>query len=146
MSSSSPIAVRRSASSPPARTTSGNNSFTARARLDPDGTVMEMLADGTTRPLKQRVDWSRVDATTEADIALYERQDAAEAMHDAAAWARHVRQRLGLSQLEFSRRIGVSVAIVRDWEHGRKAPTGPARALLRLIGLAPKAALAALTR
>jgi len=46
---------------------------------------------------------------------------------------------------DFFRTIGFSLAVVRDWESGRQAPTGPARALLRLIDRAPKAALAALT-
>lgn len=145
MSSSSPAAVRRSASSRAARRTPGNSSGTTRARLEPDGTVVEILADGTTRPLPPRSDWSRVDATTEADIARHEREDTADAMREAASWARQVRQRLGLSQADFSRRIGVPVAMVRDWEHGRQAPAGPARALLRLIDRASEAALAALT-
>jgi putative transcriptional regulator len=44
-----------------------------------------------------------------------------------------IRRRLGMTQPEFARLIGVSVATLRNWEQGRREPTGPARALLRAI-------------
>lgn len=44
----------------------------------------------------------------------------------------------GLSQAEFARRIGVSVRTVQEWEQGRKAPSGPARALLRITAKHPE--------
>jgi len=115
-----------------------------RVRLDPDGSVVELLPDGTTRRVAPRADWSLVDATTEADIARHAAEDDAEAIRDAAVWARRVRRRLGLSQAEFAQRIAVPVATVRNWEQGKRVPRGPARALLRLIDRAPAAALAAL--
>ena len=43
---------------------------------------------------------------------------------------RAVRERLGVSQLAFSRMIGVSLGTLRNWEQGRRAPRGPARVLL----------------
>ena len=67
-------------------------------------------------------------------------------MDDAAAWARRVRRRLGLSQTDFARRVHVPVATVRDWEQGKRAPRGPARALLRLIDRAPGAGPRRVTR
>ena len=42
-----------------------------------------------------------------------------------------IRQRLGQSQTEFARMIGVSVATLQNWEQGRRRPEGPARALLK---------------
>jgi putative transcriptional regulator len=39
-----------------------------------------------------------------------------------------IRRRLGVSQAEFARLIGVSVATLRNWEQGRRRPEGPARA------------------
>jgi len=113
-------------------------------RLDADGSVVELLPDGSTRRIAPRTDWARADAATEADIARHAAEDEAEAMADAAAWARRVRHRLGLSQTDFARHIHVPVATVRNWEQGKRAPTGPARALLRLIDRAPAQALAAL--
>ena len=51
---------------------------------------------------------------------------------DAARYARRVRQRFGMSQSEFARRINVSLVTVRNWEQGKRSPTGAARALLRI--------------
>jgi hypothetical protein len=76
-------------------------------RLKGDGTVVEILRDGSERPLTQQVDWSRIDATTEDEIAAQFAQDEADAMRDAAASARRVRRKVGLSQIAFARRIGV---------------------------------------
>ena len=63
---------------------------------------------------------------------------------DAAAFAQRVRKRLGLTQLEFSRRIDVSLDTIRNWEQGKRSPTGAARALLRVLDKAPEASLEAL--
>lgn len=51
----------------------------------------------------------------------------------------------GLSQAEFARRIGVSVRTVQEWEQGRKIPSGPARALLRIAAMHPKLLSTSLT-
>jgi hypothetical protein len=40
-----------------------------RARLKDDGTVVEVLRDGSERPLAHEIDWARIDATTEKGIA-----------------------------------------------------------------------------
>jgi putative transcriptional regulator len=55
-----------------------------------------------------------------------------------------IRQRLGKSQAEFARMIGVSVATLQNWEQGRRRPEGPARALLRVAAVNPEAVAAAL--
>jgi putative transcriptional regulator len=49
-----------------------------------------------------------------------------------------VRRRTGLSQIAFSRRIGVSAATLRNWEQGRRTPEGPARILLALLERNPR--------
>jgi putative transcriptional regulator len=91
-----------------------------------------------------RIDTARVDATTEEDIAKQEAADEAESMQNAAKFARRVRRRLGLSQAEFSQRINVSLDTIRNWEQGKRCPTGAAKALLKVLDKAPEAALAAL--
>jgi putative transcriptional regulator len=91
-----------------------------------------------------RIDSARVDATTEQDIAAHQAADEAEALQDAAKFARRVRKRLGLSQAEFSQRIEVSLETIRNWEQGKRCPTGAAKALLKVLDRAPEAALAAL--
>lgn len=53
------------------------------------------------------------------------------------AQVRAIRSRTGLSQADFSRQIGVSVATLRNWEQGRRAPEGPARVLLAMLARDP---------
>ena len=91
-----------------------------------------------------RIDTLRVDATTEEEIAHQQAKDEAEAMQDAAKFARRVRKRLGLTQAEFSLCIGVSIDTIRNWEQGKRHPTGAAHSLLKILDKAPESALAAL--
>lgn len=90
------------------------------------------------------IDATGVDATTEEDIARHIAEDEAASMQDAARYARRIRNRLGLSQAEFSRRINVSLETVRNWEQGKRSPSGAAQALLKILDKAPEIALAAL--
>ncbi len=55
-----------------------------------------------------------------------------------------IRERTGLSQSRFARIIGVSKRTLENWEQGRRRPTGPARALLKIVESDPDAALRAL--
>ena len=101
------------------------------------------VGDPATRQVG-RIDVRRVDATTEDDLARQQAQDDAEAMADAAKFARRVRRRLGFSQAEFAQRIDVSLDTIRNWEQGKRCPTGAAKALLKVLDKAPEAALMAL--
>jgi putative transcriptional regulator len=66
-------------------------------------------------------------------------------MLDAAKFAKRVRRRLGLTQAEFSHRLDIPPDTIRNWEQGKRRPTGAAKALLKLLDQAPDAALAALS-
>jgi putative transcriptional regulator len=55
-----------------------------------------------------------------------------------------LRTRTQLSQPDFAALLGVGVSTLRNWEQGRRGPTGPARALLRAIRNDPKNVLRAL--
>ena len=68
---------------------------TTRVRIDPD--------DPSTFP-EGRIDPAVVDSTTEAEIALQDREDEAEALQDMARYTRRIRRRMGLSQTELARR------------------------------------------
>lgn len=57
---------------------------------------------------------------------------------------RQIREASGLSQPRFASLLDVSVATLRNWEQGRREPTGPARALLRAIHNDPQHVLRAL--
>ncbi|HEY9572420.1 MAG TPA: helix-turn-helix domain-containing protein [Pusillimonas sp.] len=72
-------------------------------------------------------------------------EDDAQGLQDMAKYTRGVRRRLGLSQREFAARINVSLDTIRNWEQGRRYPTGAAKALLRVLDRAPQACLDALT-
>jgi putative transcriptional regulator len=94
--------------------------------------------------LRGRINVDHVDATTEVDIARQIHEDDIDAMFDAAKYARRVRRRLGFSQTEFAKRIHVSLDTIRNWEQGKRSPTGAAKALLQVLDKSPEAALAAL--
>lgn len=50
---------------------------------------------------------------------------------------RKIREQLNLSQASFALLIRTSRRTVQDWEQGRRQPTGPARALLRIAEKRP---------
>jgi putative transcriptional regulator len=95
-----------------------------RVRLKADGRLVEIMADGSERPIAA----VRSVAPTESQ----------------AAYTRRVRAATGLTQADFAARLGVPVETIRNWEQGKRAPRGPARALLKLIERAPDLAFAAL--
>jgi putative transcriptional regulator len=97
------------------------------------------------------VDWKRVRATTDREIAaqIASDPDTAPDMGGVKDMRRvynpplpdvkAIRAKLGLSQSAFARRFGFSVRTVQQWEQGRAVPDRPARILLRVIETAPKA-------
>jgi putative transcriptional regulator len=50
-----------------------------------------------------------------------------------------IRAKLKLSQSAFAGLMGVSLRTVQDWEQGRRKPSGPAVALLRIAEQKPDA-------
>src|ERR1700729_252821 len=102
-----------------------------RVRLKADGRLVEILPDGSERPISSSEPEPRA------------RRDTSERFQDAV-YARNVRGRTGLTQAAFAAQIGVPVETVRNWEQGKRSPRGPARALLKVIDGAPEAVFAAL--
>jgi putative transcriptional regulator len=49
-----------------------------------------------------------------------------------------IRAKLNLSQAAFAGLMGVSLRTVQDWEQGRRKPSGPALALLRIAEQRPE--------
>jgi putative transcriptional regulator len=107
-----------------------------------------------------KIDWDRVDATDDAEIAQQAANDrdtapvfAAEEIlaagrriePDSIEDVRALRTRLGLSQDAFAARFGFSVGAIRQYESRRRIPTGPVRILLRVIAREPDAVIRALT-
>jgi len=98
-----------------------------RFRLKADGRIVE-LRDGQEYPL----------APTGASHVA-EAPDAA-----PLPAVRDLRRRARLTQLEFAARLGVPVETIRNWEQGKRAPRGPARALLAVFAHSPETVFAAL--
>ena len=57
---------------------------------------------------------------------------------------RAIREKTGLSQAHFAMLIGVSKRTLENWEQGRRHPTGPAKALLRILDADTERAIEAL--
>jgi putative transcriptional regulator len=55
-----------------------------------------------------------------------------------------IRAKLNKSQSEFALMIGVSISTLQNWEQGRRQPEGPARALLKVAAVNPRAVAAVL--
>ena len=55
-----------------------------------------------------------------------------------------IRNRLGMTQAEFSDTFGFSLDAIKHWEGGRRTPEAPARTLLTVIDKNPAAVLTAL--
>jgi len=120
------------------------------ARMRPDGTVVEVLADGSERPFPatsmRPMTQEEIEAAANAD------PDARPFTPEELARARRVprvktlRRALGLTQEEFAVRYRIPLGTLRDWEQGRSEPDQPARAYLHVIAHDPEGVRKALTR
>ena len=93
-----------------------------RFRLKADGRIVELL-DGKEFPLVPEMETGQA---TQPGV-------------------RDLRRRAQLTQIEFASRLGVPVETIRNWEQGKRAPRGPARALLAVIAHSPETVFAALS-
>jgi putative transcriptional regulator len=67
-------------------------------------------------------------------IAFLEGEDVGARVHiPPEIDVRAIRRRLNMTQSEFCRSFGFSVAAVREWEQGRRRPERSARILLKVI-------------
>ena len=101
-----------------------------RFRLKADGRVVEIGPDGVERPA----------------VAPDAGHEAPNHDGDFSTYTRGIRAATKLTQAEFAARIEVPIETVRNWEQGKRAPRGPARALLKVIDRAPDLAFAVLGR
>ncbi|MCF3195947.1 helix-turn-helix domain-containing protein [Pseudomonas bubulae] len=66
------------------------------------------------------------------EIVRGERQPSRE-FHVDALKVKEIRKATGLTQARFAALIDVQLGTLRNWEQGRRDPTGPAKALLKAI-------------
>jgi putative transcriptional regulator len=102
-----------------------------RLRLKADGRIVE-LRDGQEFPLAPAMP----EPAPTPDVTSGETP--------ALPAVRDLRRRAQLTQLEFAARLGVPVETIRNWEQGKRAPRGPARALLAVFAHSPETVFAAL--
>jgi putative transcriptional regulator len=77
------------------------------------------------------------------EIQAYKRGETSLRTHELSTPSspQEIRMKLNLSQQGFATLMGVSVRTIQEWEQGRREPTGPAKALLRIAEQHPQAFL-----
>jgi putative transcriptional regulator len=93
-----------------------------------DNKLFERLAESMTQ-MNEIIDGERAPS----------REFVVDALH-----IKEIRKKTGLTQTKFCHLIDVNLGTLRNWEQGRREPTGPAKALLRAISKDPRHVLAAL--
>jgi putative transcriptional regulator len=115
---------------------------TTIAKTRPDGSVVEVLADGSERSLPgtpmRPMTPEEVEEAARADPDA--RPMTAEQLAKACRIPRikTLRRALGLTQEEFAARYKIPLGTLRDWEQGRSEPDQPARAYLTVIAHDPE--------
>ena len=115
---------------------------TTIAKMRPDGPIVEVLSDGSERPLPDTP--MRPMTPEEVEQAARADPDARPMTPEDLAKARRVprtktlRRALGLTQEEFAARYRIPLGTLRDWEQGRSEPDQPARAYLTVIARDPE--------
>jgi putative transcriptional regulator len=127
-----------------------------RVRSLPDGTLLQVMPDGSTRPYvsQAKTDWARLEAMTEEEIeanALADPDNPPFTEEELARLrplphAKRIRERLKLTQEEFSDRFEIPLGTLRDWEQRVSLPDRAARTLLRVIEQDPEGVAKALAR
>ena len=77
----------------------------------------------------------------EMDEVVQGKKAAAQVTEFPEPEVKFIREKTGLSQMRFASLMGVSKRTLENWEQGRRHPTGPAKALLRIVEADPHHAL-----
>ena len=125
------------------------------ARRLPDGTLVQVLPDGSTRPMPEsRTDWAALRDMSDEEALAKARSDPENPPAEdypkgrlkRVPQVRQVRRALRLTQEEFASRFSISLGTLRDWEQGKCEPDQAARAYLRVIAAEPDAVVRALSK
>jgi putative transcriptional regulator len=104
---------------------------TVRARLYGDGTIVEVLPDGTERPFEDRSDpeWTEEDSANSRRVPS----------------AQQIRKKLGMTQVEFAETFDIPLGTLRDWERLPIVPDRAAGNFLIVIERFPQEVIEALS-
>lgn len=124
-----------------------NDDSTIRVEKVDDGSFVEMLPNGSTRPVEDSTDWARLDAMTDEEIEANAASDLDNppltdeelSRMRRVPNPREIRARLHLTQEQFAERFHLRLGTIRDWEQGKKEPDSAAKVLLRVIDKDPEA-------
>jgi putative transcriptional regulator len=118
-------------------------------RLLDDGSVWQIMPDGSLVPMKDETDWERLANMTEEEIeanALSDPDNPPMTEEELARMmrvpqAKAIRERLGLTQEEFAHRFHIPLQTIRTWEEGPYWLDSTGMLLLRVIDTHPEAVL-----
>jgi putative transcriptional regulator len=79
-----------------------------------------------------------VESVKEGGAYLRGEAEPAEVHFAAEPDPREIRARMGLTQEEFAGVLCISVKTLRNWEQGRREPSGPAMRLLQIAAKHPE--------
>lgn len=121
---------------------------TITAKMRSDGTVVEVLQDGTEQqfpdvPMRPMTE-TEVTTAALADPDAQPLTDEDMKRMKRVPRTKALRRALALTQEEFAIRFHIPIGTLRDWEQGRCEPDQPARAYLTVIARDPDAVQRAL--
>lgn len=118
-----------------------------------NGTVVQILDDGSTRNFAGTIDCKRLHSLTDEEVtaAALGDPDAQPLSSEQLSGRRRPRTKTlrrapALTQEEFALRYHIPIGTLRDWKRGRCEPDQPARACLTVIAHDPQGVIGALTR
>ena len=123
-----------------------SSSNTIVAGFNEEGSLVQIMPDGTTRPFEDKTDWDKLRALTEEEIIAAALTDPdnppSSPERDARLRPRPrtitMRRALRLTQEEFAERYRIPLATIQDWEQERSEPDQTARAYLAVIRADPE--------
>jgi putative transcriptional regulator len=117
-----------------------------------DGLTLQVMPDGTRRPIEDQTDWERLNAMSEEEI-----EAAAVADSDNPPLTeselkklrpvpnpKEIRKCLKMTQQQFAAQFELPLGTLRDWEQGAREPDSAAKSYLRVIAKNPQAVIQAL--
>ena len=109
------------------------------SKRDLNAELREMIADFKARRWARKTEFTRrADGSWRRRVVLSDGTVEKDEIVPAGDWALAARAGTGLSQAQFAKLIGVSRRTLQEWEQGRKRPSGPAAALLRIVARDPE--------
>ena len=74
-----------------------------------------------------------MESVQEMNEILHGEREPSREFHVDSRRVKEIRKATGLTQAKFAALIDVQLGTLRNWEQGRREPTGPAKALLKAI-------------